>query len=526
LFTVRAISLTARVNIFTVRAISLTARVNIFTGRVMTGTARANIFLTRVKSFHAIEKNVHARGKFFSARVIENTGRRTLCLRDASNQGRRNAMAGTDVAVFATGGSGSSADPYVGWETAPWTLQKRFYFRPGQFYRCASTVNWAQRGLEIAGNGATITCTGSAYVSLETAGAPVFDVTVSDLIIKGSGATACPLKLQGIADSHFTNIHVGDCTAIGISLKFVLTSRFESVSVSINNGYFSTMPADGIVLDERGAGTSEDCVANVFVACTFEGLSGAGIKLVHASSNAFIGGTSEANGYGLYLGIGSDNVNNVFEAIHLEANATADVYCIAILNTFRNLRSGGTVKCGDGGLLAFSNRFVGGIYSGPFTIDGSNNVLENVNLNGTVTDNSTTTRYVGDNGTRPSSIVGSLQTSPFSASPAITGVTGLGAGSAAALTRSSDLAGIVELTAGAGAAATGTLTVTLATTFTGAPAVVLQLVSGTGAWNAGAASPKITALGANSFTIAWSNNAAALTSGSTYRIAYIAIGRR
>lgn len=305
---------------------------------------------------------------------------------------------GIDVALSdGTTGAGTLADPYVGgWATLTYSANETYVFRPGKYYKTTTVVDWAHSGLNIIGNGARILCVGAGYIAIETA-APgyVTDLSIDNLIIFGDGSTASPLKLSGVTNSWFSRIATGDCATIGISLKFVLTSTFFKCSVSINTGYFSTMPVDGIVLDQRNA--VEGCIGNVFLACSAEGVSGTGFKFIHASSNAVIGGTSEANARGIDIRTASDNVNNLFESMHMESNSAYDIYCTTGVIRFSNIQSGGTVLLGDGGVLSDTCSIMGGVYAGAVTINGLNTMIyPDAVFSGTFTDNAATTRYIGD----------------------------------------------------------------------------------------------------------------------------------
>lgn len=307
-------------------------------------------------------------------------------------------MGGIDVAERATSGLGTAASPFAGWDTITPVAHGTYVFRPNQYYRCSSVVNWAKTGLTVIGNNARIMCTGSGYFSVEEATGTgiVTDINISGLILHGDGATTpCCLKIAGVTDSYFGNIMIGDCITVGCDLKFVLTTTFFRVRVSINPGYYSVMPTDGFILDQRGSG--DDCIANKFIMCNPEGVSGKGYSIVKGSTNRFIGGASQANGYGFHSVVSTSNRNNTVESVHMEANSIADIYCLSSLTTFKNISSVGVVKIGDGGTLADMCTIQSGRYAGAVTISGNNNVIHSdVDFTGTLTDNSSTTRYVGD----------------------------------------------------------------------------------------------------------------------------------
>jgi hypothetical protein len=135
--------------------------------------------------------------------------------------------------------------------------------------------------------------------------------------------------------------------------------------------------------------------------------------------------------------------------------------------------------------------------------------------------------HVGATGTAGSSHIKTVGTIPT-----VTG-TGLGTGGSIALDAgSTDMAGVITITAGTTAGAVGTVTLTFNSPYeTNFPVIILTLVDGTGGvWEASAVA-RISTQSLTAPVITWnninadlsSNRAIALTSGSTYSIAYMVI---
>lgn len=115
------------------------------------------------------------------------------------------------------------------------------------------------------------------------------------------------------------------------------------------------------------------------------------------------------------------------------------------------------------------------------------------------------------------------------ATPTVAVAAGFGTGPSAAVdTGSSDLAGIITITTGTVPAATGSITVTYSTGKgaygTNAPAVSVTAIDGAAAWDT-AVTWKLTANSTTAFTVAFKNAATNFTASTTYKFAWVAIGK-
>jgi hypothetical protein len=104
--------------------------------------------------------------------------------------------------------------------------------------------------------------------------------------------------------------------------------------------------------------------------------------------------------------------------------------------------------------------------------------------------------------------------------------TGLGTGSVAMDTGSTDLAGIITLTGSGTGGASGVITLTFNATTVGsnAPAIICTLMNGSGSWNARATAIIATATTTGA-TINWDNNAVSLNAANTWKVAYHIISK-
>lgn len=131
---------------------------------------------------------------------------------------------------------------------------------------------------------------------------------------------------------------------------------------------------------------------------------------------------------------------------------------------------------------------------------------------------------VGSNFLNPNfqeSIAGKIQT--VGTAPSVSS-TGLGGGAATMETGSNDTAGTIILTAAGVPANNGQITLTFNVAYTGnLPVMVCQVALGSAGWTSGAWLEVVPSLSAP--VIAWTNNGVALAAGSSYKVHYWVVGK-
>src|SRR5205823_412903 len=107
-----------------------------------------------------------------------------------------------------------------------------------------------------------------------------------------------------------------------------------------------------------------------------------------------------------------------------------------------------------------------------------------------------------------------------------TSSTGLGNGSIAVDTGSTDYAACVTITGGSTSTATGVITLTLTGALaTNTPVAISTLMNGTGSWNARATAIIGSGTSTTQVTVSWDNNAVNLANGSTYKVCILTVGK-
>lgn len=368
-----------------------------------------------------------------------------------------------DVSQSATGGSGTAANPWTGWDTAiSWTADTTYYFPKG-VYAYSASPNFALSGIRLIGENATLkfTGTGNCVEFLGPTGA-AFNIEMSGFLIQGTSSATNGLFLRSIGHSRFSRIRVTDVSADAFLTNGVVGILFDTPICSVNEGTFAVTPVNGMVFDKRAPSTPSTTVT--VLNPVMEGVSGAGLHVKQAHDIRVHGGVSEANGRGLIVDefTGAFPVSNVF-SLDLEANTTEDALIKGPKNTFIQCSSTTTFHISTG--TGNDNVILGG---GLWNVTIDNGALRNrfcdLNISGTLTDNGVDTSFdrvllEATGKWYPNTVHGRLLAK--GPAPALSGAIGLGTGSAAMDAASTDFVGVVVLSPNGTPWSGGQFTVTL-----------------------------------------------------------------
>lgn len=292
---------------------------------------------------------------------------------------------GINVSHFATGGAGTLASPWTGWDTAiTWAAESAYFFPPHAdgskaYYAFATCPNWgALKGIQLRGSGSTSvlkhTGTGNAVSFIGTSVAVgTFKIVFEDLEILGNAATTRGLYLEAIHHAKIRNITVREVTTAAFEFHFTILSTYDNLTYSHNSDAAFIPPVNGIVTNIRNAG--ETVQACTFINPIIEGTTEDGIVLSNAWQNQFIGGSSEGNG-GTGVTINSTSKTNTFFGMDFEANIGNDITDNGEQSLFIKVLSAGTANFTasskfpkiDGGL--FNSITALGASSSPLIVDG------------------------------------------------------------------------------------------------------------------------------------------------------------
>lgn len=158
----------------------------------------------------------------------------------------QNIVVGVDVASYATGGAGTEASPWTGWDTAiTWSEFTRYRFRSG-YYSYATSPNFLQSGIELVGEPGTYlvhTGTGNGFV-MDAGASSVWiqNVRVENICVLG--------KVRDITGLiNYTN---GSATITGNGTAFT-TELAVGYAITVNGG---ASTAQSYIVTAIGSDTS------------------------------------------------------------------------------------------------------------------------------------------------------------------------------------------------------------------------------------------------------------------------------
>lgn len=249
-------------------------------------------------------------------------------------------------------------------------------------------LNWAVQGLHLdAQPGVILIHTGSGVAMTfdggQTGGGKGMIKITGGLVLRGNAQTTDGMYQRAIHHSTF-DMEVQQVTRYGMRTEWAVCNEYWLRYSPVFRPAFSTACKAGVFLGRRNTG--EHTSACTFHNPIFEGIDGYGISCQYAWQCTFIGGTSESNAGGIY--VGPDSLFNTFIATDLEFNTALDLFCLGAYNKFISIYSDSA--CTYGGL---ANEIQGGNYNG-VTAGGSLNEFNHIkysNAGGAFTDGGTGT---------------------------------------------------------------------------------------------------------------------------------------
>lgn len=300
-----------------------------------------------------------------------------------------------NVLDYVTGGTGTSGDPYTGWDTAtPWAANTEFVFPSGTF-EYGTTLNLAYSKIYVhgVGRGTILKFTGTGNcVSFDGGVSGINSPHIEGFLITGNASATNGIYTDNATYGICKNITVQNVSAAGFRSLFGVYWHIENFYMGNNFGAQTTTPAVGIYLG--GAGGSETVTAYTIINANIADCVNSGIDINNGWMNTIVGGAVEANGdQGLYLGVNAHD--NLVNGLYVEGNATTAIYIQGSGNNLVGL------WCVDGtnppivfsGSTSF-NHVYGGVY-GDVTINSgaTGNAFTNTRFFGVLTDNGTGTVY-------------------------------------------------------------------------------------------------------------------------------------
>lgn len=265
-----------------------------------------------------------------------------------------------DVATYKTGGTGTNADPWTGWDAAtPWSDGGSYWFRGGVFETSGLNLRGKKRfRLFGVGPGSSfIRGTGSgAVITLGADAATVYRVMIDGLRIMSTGTCTNGIELESVHHSVLRNLLITDITNAAVFWDFGVNDKIEDVFATSAGGTQTVVPAYGLYLRCLDPGNTSGTTIKV-LGGEFSNTTVAAVHLDKMVGGLFDGVVVEGNtGRGLVVSSGSER--NIFNGFHAEANTGINIEVDSPGNTFIN---------------CFSDA--------EFNLDGSRNVVIGGDLN-------------------------------------------------------------------------------------------------------------------------------------------------
>ena len=294
-----------------------------------------------------------------------------------------------NVLDYVTGGTGTSGDPYVGWDTrTPWAANIEFVFPSGTF-QYSTTLNLAYSKIYVrgVGRGTILKFTGTGNcVSFDGGVSGINSPRIEGFLITGNAAATNGIYTDNATYGICKNIVVQNVSVAGFRSIFGVYWHIEDFFMGNNFGAQTTLAAVGIYLGNSGA--SKTVTAYTIINANIADCLNSGIDINNGWMNTIIGGAVEANhDQGIYLGVNAHD--NLVNGLYIEGNTVA----AAVINGSGNNLVG--LWCIDGanspitfGGVSSSNHVYGGVY-GAITIasGATKNEFTSTRLGGVWTDN-------------------------------------------------------------------------------------------------------------------------------------------
>ena len=218
-----------------------------------------------------------------------------------------------------TGGSGTSGDPWTGWNTnIDWTQSGITYVFPKGVWAYSVGIQIDGQSISIIGLGGS---TGTEFKfngvgRAFTLNSEATKHLIQDILIRGNALATDAIFLNLANHGIIRNVRVVDFTDAGLRTNWTVTELIDTFVVSGNDAVpYSFLPDYGIYLDSQaGEYTTTVTILNPII----ETVQTCGIYFARATLNTVIGGTSENIPTGIWITDAAGS--NTIIGIDLESN--------------------------------------------------------------------------------------------------------------------------------------------------------------------------------------------------------------
>ena len=251
-----------------------------------------------------------------------------------------NALSVFKVSNYATGGDGTSGNPWTGWDThCPWAAYTSFDFTPNEYFAYSNTLELPYKFITVNFNDAHLIFSPTTdKVGIEINGGStgtnfIDHVTLKDLDFTGNSHTTDVIWTQLMERSTINRVTAKNFTGYVLRGFWLVGGYFPDIHVSTLEQSMTVTPAGGIFLGQRGPG--EYSTTCVIVRPVVEGTTGWGINLDYAKNCSVISGTVE-NGSGGGVLIGTNSQYNTIIGMDNEVNGGYDFSILGSRNTLQD----------------------------------------------------------------------------------------------------------------------------------------------------------------------------------------------
>ena len=238
-----------------------------------------------------------------------------------------------DVSAFATSGSGTQGDPWVGWDTfITWSGDHPYYFRSGYFAAGANPAWSDVTGLSLIGDSSVKTVlvftggAGKAWQFTNSVYLTRRNLRIENLQFQGNaaGTTTDVLYFLDCHNGKISNVKTMNGTDNGLHFEGGVTNHIENFSHSVLEIGVVTYAQHGISID---SGSSNfPMTDSVFVNTNIDGTLDTGLQLNAATYCTFLGGVVENCIKGIYFGGSQTSFANQFIGMDVEGITGGDAF--------------------------------------------------------------------------------------------------------------------------------------------------------------------------------------------------------
>ena len=239
-----------------------------------------------------------------------------------------------NVLDYISGGTGTSGDPYVGWDTAtPWAANTEFKFPKGVFqYSTTLSLPYAYIYIHGVGVGTTLKFTGTGNCISFDSVSGINSPRIESLCIDGNANATNGIYTNNANYGVCKDVTIRNVSGAGFRSLFGVYWLIQNFYMGSNFGAITTYASAGIYLGLGGSASSTVTAYTIINANIAECIN-SGIDINNGWGNTIIGGAVEANQQqGLFINTNAHD--NLINNLYIEGNLVYAILCGGTGNDF------------------------------------------------------------------------------------------------------------------------------------------------------------------------------------------------